>query len=96
LFIAGLLSFLLSPVNSGFSRYVEHEADVFSLELTHLNEPLATAFVKLSEDSKQIPRPSAFMKYWTYSHPPTSERIEFALGYRPWEKGEPNRVWKQK
>jgi len=96
LFVAGLLSFLLSPVNSGFSRHVEHEADVFALELTHLNEPLATAFIKLSEDSKQIPRPSAFMKYWRYSHPPTTERIEFALGYRPWAKGEPNQVWKPK
>ncbi|MFP5247569.1 MAG: M48 family metallopeptidase [Thermoanaerobaculia bacterium] len=94
LLISGVLTFLLSPVFSGFSRYVEHEADVFALELTHLNEPFATAFVKMAEDSKRDPSPHPFIKFWRYSHPPIAERIPFALGYRPWEKGEPNQVWK--
>lgn len=86
LLIAGALSFLLSPVTSGCSRYIEHEADKFGLELTHLNEACATAFVKMAEDSKRDPSPNAFMKYWLYSHPPIAERIPFALQYRPWEQ----------
>jgi STE24 endopeptidase len=87
-------TFLMSPVISGFSRYIEHESDVFALELTHLNEPMATAFRKMAEDSKRDPSPHPIVEWWRYSHPPIAKRIPFALGYRPWEKGEPNQVWK--
>src|SRR6266567_2346325 len=52
LVIVSTVVFLLSPVINGFSRHVEHQADVFSLELTHLNKPLASSFVKFAEDSK--------------------------------------------
>jgi STE24 endopeptidase len=93
LLIASLASFLASPVVSGFSRSIEHQADIFGLELTHLNEASATAFVKMAEDSKQDPRPHPFIKFWRYSHPPIAERIPFALSYRPWEKGQPNEAW---
>jgi STE24 endopeptidase len=94
LFVAGGITFLLSPVYSGFSRAIEHEADVFSLELTHLNEPMATAFRKMAEDSKMDPSPPAVMELWCYSHPPIAKRIPFALSYKPWETGEGNRAWK--
>ena len=87
-------SFFGTPIGAAYSRYQEHQSDVFSLELTHLNEPMASAFVKLAENSKSNPYPHPFIKYWRYSHPPISERIPFALSYRPWEKGEANRVWK--
>jgi len=94
LLIASIFGFLLSPLANGLSRRVEHEADAFGLELTHLNEASAMAEVKLSEDSKFAPHPPAFIKFWLYSHPPAEERIDFALHYRPWEHGEPNRYWK--
>ena len=94
LFIAGVVSFLLSPVISGYSRTMERKADMFSLELTHLNEPLATAFRKMAEDSKRDPSPHPVIEFWRYSHPPIAKRIPFALSYKPWEKGEENRVWK--
>lgn len=86
LLIASVISFLLSPVISGYSRSNEHDADMFSLELTHLNEPFATAFVKMAEDSKRDPSPHPFIKFWRYTHPPIAERIPFALHYKPWEK----------
>ncbi len=94
LLIVGGLSFLVSPVTSGYSRSVEHEADMFALELTHLNEPLATAFRKMAEDSKRDPSPHPLIEYWRYSHPPIAKRIPFALSYKPWETGEENRAWK--
>ena len=77
------IAFLLSPVTSGFSRHIEHQADIFSLELTHLNEPLASAFVKFAEDSKADPRPPRFIEWWRYSHPSLGRRIDFVLGYEP-------------
>lgn len=95
LIIVGGISFLLSPVLSGYSRTMEHDADIFTLELTHMNEPLASAFVKLAEDSKRDPRPHPFIRFWRYSHPPIAERIDFALSYKPWEEGKPNQLWKR-
>ncbi|HWS72669.1 MAG TPA: M48 family metalloprotease, partial [Thermoanaerobaculia bacterium] len=79
--IVSLTMFLLSPAINGFSRHVEHEADIFGLELTHLREPMATALVKLTEDSKSIPNPNPFIEWWRYSHPSAEKRIAFVLGW---------------
>jgi Zn-dependent protease with chaperone function len=81
LIVATVIGFFLSPITSGFSRHVEHQADVFGLELTHLNEPMASAFRKLAEDSKYNPEPNRFSELWHYSHPSTNERIRYALEY---------------
>jgi Zn-dependent protease with chaperone function len=95
LLIVGGISFLLSPVFAGYSRSIEHEADIFGLELTRLNEPMASAFVKLAEDSKRDPSPHPFIEFWRYSHPPIARRIPFALQYRPWVTGEENQKWRE-
>src|SRR5881396_3366399 len=89
-----LLSFLAMPLINGFSRAVEHEADVFGLEVTHLNDAAARAFIKLGSQNKSDPEPSGFVKFFEYSHPPMIERIRFAIGYRPWEDGKPNRAFR--
>jgi STE24 endopeptidase len=94
LLLTGVISFFLSPVTSGFSRHLEHEADLFGLELTHDNEPMATALKKLAEDSKEEPEPNAFIEWWTYSHPSINKRIRFVLNYKPWEKGQPNQAFR--
>jgi Zn-dependent protease with chaperone function len=93
LIILSAASFLTTPIIAGYSRYNEHRADMFSLELTHHNEAMATSFVKLAEDSKRDPNPHPLIKYWRYTHPPIGERIPFALSYKPWEKGQPNQAW---
>lgn len=85
LLVFGALAFFSTPIAAAYSRHIEHEADVFALELTHLNEPMATTFRKLAEDSKRDPSPHPLIEYWCYSHPPIAKRIPFALSYRPWE-----------
>jgi STE24 endopeptidase len=80
-------SFLITPIGAGFSRYQEHQADIFALDLTHKNEAFATAFIKLAEDSKRDPDPHPFIEFWRYTHPAINKRIAFALGYAP--RGEP-------
>lgn len=92
--LATILAFLFSPVYSSYSRHLEHQADQFALELTHLNEAAATSEVKFAEDSKVNPVPNRFIELWRYSHPAAQRRIDFALQYRPWEKGQPNELWK--
>ena len=95
LLVLGAITFLSTPVVAGYSRRIEHQSDMFTLELTHLNEAAATAFVKFAEDSKIDPRPPKLIELWLYSHPTLADRIEFALSYRPWEEGKPNQLWKR-
>lgn len=83
--ILGAIVFLISPISSGISRHFEHQADVFGLELTHLNDPMASAFVKFALDSKVDPTPNAFIEFWRYSHPSLTKRIQFVRNYKPWE-----------
>ena len=93
LLVLGVLAFLGTPAVNAVSRHYEHEADVFAVELTHLNDAGARAFVKFAEDSKVLPEPPAFVRFWRYSHPTLAERIRFCASYRPWLTGAPNHVW---
>ncbi len=78
---------VLSPVLMAFTRYQEHEADRFGLEITQNNYAAATAFVKLQKENLANPRPGWLYKLWRSSHPPLGERIDFCNSYRPWEEG---------
>ncbi|MFH1176433.1 MAG: M48 family metallopeptidase [Acidobacteriota bacterium] len=86
--------FLLTPVMNGFSRAIERESDIFSLELTHLNDAGARSFVKFAEDSKVLPDPHPFVRFWRYSHPTLAERVKFCRSYKPWVEGLPNTMWR--
>jgi STE24 endopeptidase len=83
LIIISTITFLGAPIENGISRYYEHQADVFGLDLTHLNEAMASSFVKFAEDSKVNPNPSPFIEFWRYSHPSLKKRIDFVLHYKP-------------
>lgn len=85
--LLNVYSLVLAPIAMGFSRYNEHEADRFGLEITRLNHDAATAFVKLQHENLGNPHPGTLYKLWRASHPPLGERIEFCNSYRPWETG---------
>ena len=89
----GLLSLAAQPAVNGFARGIEHEADVFAVEVTRDNDAGARAFLKLGSQNRSNPEPSAFVKVFQYTHPPLVERIRFALGYRPWQEGKANRFF---
>jgi STE24 endopeptidase len=86
--LAGIVGIITPPIINTFTRYNEHEADRFALELTKNNRSAATAFVKLQQENLGNPRPGWFVKLWRGSHPSLAERIEFSNQYKPWEKGE--------
>jgi STE24 endopeptidase len=75
---------LLSPVALAYSRYQEHEADRFALELTRTNYFGARSFVKLQRENLSIPRPGPVFKLLRASHPSIGERIDFCNTYHPW------------
>lgn len=91
LLLFSLVNFVLTPGVMGFARHIEHQSDVFGLEITRDNHAAATAFVKLQEQNLSNPRPGLLYKLWNSSHPTLGERIDFCNEYRPWEKGEPLR-----
>jgi Zn-dependent protease with chaperone function len=84
-----LLTLVAEPVGNTFSRYQEHQADIYGLEVTHSlfannREVAASAFQKLGEKSYDYPTPNPLLVFWSYSHPSITERIRFALNYDPW------------
>jgi Zn-dependent protease with chaperone function len=86
-----LVSFVLTPALLALSRYQEHEADRFALELTGKNHAGATTFVRLQEENLSVPRPGRLYMLWRGSHPSLGERVDFANSYRPWAAGKPLR-----
>lgn len=73
----------LGPAAMAYSRYQEHEADRFALELTQANHAGATAFVKLQTENLGNPRPGWVYKVFRASHPSIGERIDFCNEFRP-------------
>ena len=89
-----LLVFFSDPLVDGISRYYEHQADQFGLEVAYgiVPDPNAAevrAFQILGEEDLSDPDPNPFIKFWLYTHPPLDERIRFAATYKPWAEGKP-------
>jgi STE24 endopeptidase len=92
LLLAVTLGFFGEPVGNAFSRWEEHQADVYGQEVIHglVADPERTAvdsFQRLGEIWLDNPSPNPLVEFWTYSHPSTTERMEFAVQYDPWQAG---------
>jgi STE24 endopeptidase len=88
-----VFSFLFDPVSNAYSRHLEHQADVYGLEVIHglvpdSGQTAAQAFQILGEINLADPHPPTLIKIWLYSHPPLDERLVFAQSYDPWGKGQ--------
>jgi Zn-dependent protease with chaperone function len=88
LLLGTLVSLITAPLVLAFSRYQEHEADRFALELTRDNYAAATTFVRLQQENLSVPRPGPIFTFWRASHPSLGDRVDFANHYRPWQTGE--------
>ncbi len=85
-------SLVLSPVVLAYSRYQEHEADRFALELTRTNHSGALSFVRMQAENLSNPRPGWFYKVFRSTHPSVGERIDFCNSYHPWASDQPAAV----
>jgi Zn-dependent protease with chaperone function len=83
LMLIQLSSLVLTPVAFAYSRFQEHEADRFALDLTRANHSGAMAFVKLQEENLSNPRPGLIYKIFRATHPSIGERIDFCNSYHP-------------
>jgi STE24 endopeptidase len=87
-----IFSFIGSPIESTFSRYIEHQADQYGLEVTHGLTPnssqvAAQAFQVLGEVDLADPDPNPINVLLFYDHPAIPDRIHFCLTYDPWADG---------
>ncbi len=92
LLIVAVLTFVTEPLVNGYSRWQEHQADIYGLEVTHAVVPdsknvAARSFQILGEQGLDEPNPNHFIEFWLYTHPSISERVAFAESYDPWSAG---------
>lgn len=87
LLLMAVSSAALAPAALAYSRYHEHEADRFALDLTHMNRSAARAFTDLQRENLGVPRPGLIETIWRSSHPSIADRIEFCNTYHPWGRG---------
>jgi Zn-dependent protease with chaperone function len=97
LLIVAVFSFVTEPVINSYSRWQEHQADIYGLEVTHGVVPdsataAAHSFQVMGEIGLDEPNPNRFIEFWLFSHPSTSDRLTFAETYNPWMKGTPRYV----
>ena len=88
-----VLSTISEPMVNGFSRMIEHNADVYGQEAVHgiVANPQAVgrqSFQVLGEDSLDDPTPHPLFEWWFDTHPPNRFRAAFAEAYDPWAAGE--------
>jgi Zn-dependent protease with chaperone function len=92
LFALSIAGFVLAPASNTFSRYFEHQADIYGQEALHglVADPQKTAvsaFNHMGETWLEDPNPNPFLEFWTFSHPSTQHRANFAAHYDPWANG---------
>jgi Zn-dependent protease with chaperone function len=92
LLLAYALNFLAAPIANSISRSIEHQADVYGQEVIHGLVPDAQTTTISSFCSDAVvwlddPNPNPFVEFWTYSHPSTEQRADFAARYDPWAPG---------
>lgn len=90
--LATCISFLSSPIANSFSRWEEHQADIFGQEAIHglVANPQQTAqqaFNALGRAYLAAPHPNPAVEFWLDSHPSIDQRAAFALRYDPWIPG---------
>jgi Zn-dependent protease with chaperone function len=92
LLLLSAFSFLSDPITNAYSRFTEHQADVYGVEVTHgilpdAAQAAADSFQVEGESSLSDPAPNRLNVFLFYDHPPISDRVRFLLNYDPWSKG---------
>ncbi|MGH8016548.1 MAG: M48 family metalloprotease, partial [Candidatus Zixiibacteriota bacterium] len=73
-----VIGFVAQPIDNTFSRHIEHQADIYGMNITEVSgESAAIAFDKLAAYNLSDPEPNPIIEFWFYSHPSLSKRMQF-------------------
>lgn len=93
LLLMTLFGFASDAIGNTFSRYEEHQADIYSLEVTHgivpdAGQAFARSFQIYGETVLVDPEPNPIDVFLFFDHPTVTDRINLGVNYDPWSKGE--------
>jgi len=88
-----LFGFAADTARNAYSRYLENQADIYSLEINHgivadAGQAMAHGFQKFGETMFEDPEPNRVRVFLFCDHPPVVDRIHLFVTYDPWSKGE--------
>jgi Zn-dependent protease with chaperone function len=76
--VLGVFGLLILPLNNGFSRLVEQQADGYALALTGRVDAFKSAMTRLANQNLAELTPPAWVEFFLYDHPSTGRRLAFA------------------
>ncbi len=93
LLLITIFGFAADAIGNTFSRYQEHQADIYSLEVTHglvpdSSQAFARSFQIYGETVLVDPDPNPVNVFLFFDHPTVADRIRLGVNYDPWSKGE--------
>jgi STE24 endopeptidase len=68
----------LTPIQNGYMRYLEKQADMFALNHIENKENFISAITKLGNQNLSDPSPNKLVELFAYTHPPISKRLRYA------------------
>lgn len=93
LFLISIFGFAAGAFGNTFSRFQEHQADIYSLEVCHdlvpdAGQAFARSFQIYGEKVLVDPDPNPVNVFLFSDHPTVTDRIHLGVTYDPWSKGE--------
>lgn len=78
----GVFALVTMPITNGYSRHVEHQADVYSLRVTGKRDAFISAMTRLANQNLAELQPARLVEIVLYNHPSVGRRIAFAQEWR--------------
>jgi STE24 endopeptidase len=76
--LAALFGLIVMPLNNGFSRYIEYQADEYTLQSTRMIEQFKSSMARLANQNLSEAEPSPIVEFLFYSHPSVRKRLRHA------------------
>lgn len=76
--LIALFGLLVMPLNNGYSRRIEYQADEYALQSTRMIEPFKSAMTRLANQNLAEAEPSPLVEFIFYSHPTINKRLRHA------------------
>ena len=70
---------ILMPLQNGYMRLLERQADMFALDRIQNKQSFASAITKLGEQNLSGTSPSRLVELLLYTHSPISKRLRYAM-----------------